>query len=271
MLNIAGSPYYARGSVNVNSGITFSIDAGVELLMPEKGNLVVNGILQMNGSQDQPIKIIPNENSGFKEWGYIYLDSASGQSKISFVQLIGATQSKTDSGKIGAISSYKSDLLIENTTILDAPFPIFTQYGNVVIQNSTLHSEETCDLINIKYAESALVENCDLRGNNSFDTDAIDYDQISSGIIRNNKIYNFYGSNSDGIDLGEGSKDILIENNLILNCSDKGISVGQASTTNIKNNIIVNCAQGVGVKDYQSFAFIDKNTFCLLRFRSCKF
>ena len=144
---------------------------------------------------------------------------------------------------------------------MDAPFPIFTQYGNVVIQNSTLHSEETCDLINIKYAESALVENCDLRGNNSFDTDAIDYDQNSNGIIRNNKIYNFYGSNSDGIDLGEGSKDVLIENNLILNCRDKGISVGQASTANIKNNIIVNCAQGVGVKDYQSFAFIDKNTF----------
>ena len=139
--------------------------------------------------------------------------------------------------------------------------PIFAQYGNVVIQKSTLHSEETCDLINIKYAESALVENCDLRGNNSFDTDAIDYDQISSGIIRNNKIYNFYGSNSDGIDLGEGSKDILIENNLILNCNDKGISVGQASTTNIINNIIVNCAQGVGIKDISSFALIDKNTF----------
>ena len=33
--------------------------------MPEKGNLVVKGILQMNGSQNEPIKILPNKNSGF--------------------------------------------------------------------------------------------------------------------------------------------------------------------------------------------------------------
>ena len=83
------------------------------------------------------------------------------------------------------------------------------------------------------------IENCEFRGNNAYDTDAIDYDQISNGAIRNNKIYNFYGFNSDGIDLGEGSKNILIENNLILNCADKGISIGQASTAEIKRNIII--------------------------------
>ena len=261
ILDIAQSPYYAKGDIVINPGVNLTFEPGVEILMPEGARFIVNGTLRMLGTEEQPIKIKPNIYSGFNNWGIIYLENSTGENVFEHVELIGSTSGSDLPNQIGAISGYKSDIKINNITIMDAPFPIFTQYGNVVIQNSTLHSEETCDLINIKYAESALVENCDLRGNNSFDTDAIDYDQISSGMIRNNKIYNFYGSNSDGIDLGEGSKDILIENNLILNCSDKGISVGQASTTNIKNNIIVNCAQGVGVKDYQSFAFIDRNTF----------
>jgi CotH protein/lamin tail-like protein/chitobiase/beta-hexosaminidase-like protein/parallel beta helix pectate lyase-like protein/type IX secretion system substrate protein len=260
-LTISGSPYYAKGDILVNLGANLSIDSGVEILMPKDADLIINGILEMNGTENQPIIIRPNLISGFDKWGCIYIHNAPGQSVINNVQLIGATQDKEDPNKIGAISGYNSDLIIENTTILDAPFPIFIQYGNAIIRNCKLHTEKTSDLINIKYAESALVENCDLRGNNNVDTDAIDYDQISNGTIRGNKIYNFYGFNSDGIDLGEGSKDILIEENLILNCNDKGISVGQASTTNIKNNIIVNCAQGVGVKDDSSYAFIDVNTF----------
>jgi len=260
-LDISGSPYYAKGEILVNSGASLLVDAGVEIWMPEGGNLKVEGVLRMNGTSENPIIVRPNENSGFTQWGIIHLDSTSGECLINNVKLIGATQIKSDSSRIGSISSHKSNVVIENTTLLDSPFPIYVQYGNVEIRNCTLHSEKTSDLINVKYSESALVENCDLRGNNAFDTDAIDYDGISSGVIRGNKIYNFYGANSDGIDLGEGAQDILIEENLILNCTDKGISVGQGSTTNIKNNIIVSCGQGIGVKDDESYALIDRNTF----------
>ncbi|MCB9208413.1 MAG: CotH kinase family protein [Ignavibacteriales bacterium] len=260
-LNISGSPYFAKGNVIVNPNVSLTVDAGVEILMPENANLIIKGDIQFNGTEEQPITIKANENSGFNKWGYIFIDSATAKSNIKYVNLLQATQNKYDSSQIGAISSYKSDLLIENVTILDAPFPIFVQFGNVVIRNCKLHTEEVSDLINIKYAESALTENCDLRGNNQFDTDAIDYDNISSGIIRNNRIYNFYGFNSDGIDLGEGAKEILVEGNLILNCNDKGISVGQGSTAIVKHNIIVNCAQGLGIKDDSSYAYIDRNTF----------
>ena len=261
-LDISGSPYYAKGDIKVNSGVKLSVDPGVKILMPGNSNILIKGEIEVNGDKENPVSIEANNNAGYSNWGIMYFDSASAPCTLRNIKLIGATQIlDADSGKIGAISSYKSDLTIDGLSIQDAPFPIFTRYGNIVVRNSQFYSEETCDLINIKYAETALVENCEFRGNNSFDTDAIDYDQISSGIIRNNRIYNFYGFNSDGIDLGEGSKDIIIENNLVLNCNDKGISVGQASTTEIKNNIIVNCAQGVGIKDDSSFAIIDRNTF----------
>ncbi len=119
----------------------------------------------------------------------------------------------------------------------------------------------TGDLINIKYADYARVESCKLTGNEAIDTDAIDYDGISNGVIRNNEIKNFFGDNSDGIDLGEGANNVLIEGNQIINCADKGISVGQASTCQVSQNVIVGCNQGIGIKDTGSFADLDHNTF----------
>lgn len=255
------SPYYARSDVYVDSGATLSVNAGVEILMPENASIYINGIIEINGSDAEPVTIKPNESSISNKWGALCIEYSTGHSSISHVVLEGATRGSDLTNHIAAISVYKSDVTLDNVTILDAPFPVFAQYGNIVVRNSTLHSEQICDLINIKYASSALVENCDLRGNTAFDTDAIDFDRVEGGIIRNNRIYNFYGVNSDGIDLGENAKNIIIEKNLIFNCNDKGISVGQGSSTIVKNNVIVNCAQGTGVKDDYSYAFINGNTF----------
>ena len=58
-------------------------------------------------------------------------------------------------------------------------------------------------------------------------------DNVIDGIIRNNRIYDFVGSNSDGIDIGENSEGILIATNLIYHAKDKGISVGQNSNINV--------------------------------------
>ena len=105
------------------------------------------------------------------------------------------------------------------------------------------------------------MENCILKGNDAFDSDAIDYDQIEAGVIRGNRIYNFYGFNSDAIDLGEEAKNILIENNVIYNINDKGVSIGQGSTAIIKRNLIANCGMGIGIKDFDSFGYVEHNSF----------
>ncbi|KAA3619367.1 MAG: T9SS C-terminal target domain-containing protein [Calditrichaeota bacterium] len=261
LLNVADSPYLATGDVTVNSGVTLTVQPGVEIHMPENASIYIKGKAVIRGSADAPITIKSNTQSGVNQWGALCFDSASDSSEVSWVRIKGASKGNDASRFIGAISAYKSRLSLDNVEILDAAFPVFVQYGSVSVRNSTLFSDKTSDLINVRYASSALVENCDLRGHQSFDTDAVDYDQIESGIIRGNRIYNFAGTNSDGIDLGETCKNILIENNLIYNCTDKGISVGQASTAIVKNNVIVNCGQGIGIKDESSYALIDRNTF----------
>jgi len=260
-LTVGGSPYLAKGDLFVSEGATLTIEEGVEIQMTDKSNIFIHGNLTVNGSQSNPVVIKSNTNSGSSKWGVLCLENTTAPSIISHLEIRGATKGSDAVKHVGAISAHNSTIYMDNIRIEDALFPVYAQYSKVEISNSILHSDYTSDLINIKYADSALVENCDLRGNISYDTDAIDYDGINNGIIRGNTIYNFFGENSDGIDLGEGAKNILIENNLIFNCTDKGISVGQAATTIIKNNVIVNCAQGVGIKDDSSYAYIDRNTF----------
>ncbi|MEE9431727.1 MAG: lamin tail domain-containing protein [Melioribacteraceae bacterium] len=260
-LDIIGSPYYARGDIQIKESTTLTIDKGVKIIMPPKASIIVKGNIILNGTNDEPILIKENQKYGYSNWGSIFISNATDSSVIKYVQITGATNGKDKNSQKGAISILNSKVTIENVVIENVPFPIFAQNSSVVIRNSLLNSNTTSDLINIKNSNFAIVENCELRGNNSVDVDAIDYDNVTNGIIRGNRIYNFLGNNSDGIDLGEGSKNILIKNNLIYNCYDKGISVGQAATAIIENNIIVNCTQGIGVKNDNSFAEINQNTF----------
>lgn len=81
------------------------------------------------------------------------------------------------------------------------------------------------------------------------DTDAIDYDGITNGIIKNCYIYNFHGSNSDAIDIGEQAENVLIDNVFVRSVTDKGVSVGQHSSATIQNSTFVGCNLGLGLKD----------------------
>ena len=148
-----------------------------------------------------------------------------------------------------AISAYFADLVLDHIDLKDVNHnPIAARYSDVILTNSSLHSKVTGDLINVKYG-NATIENCEFRGNDREDTDAIDYDDVENGIIRNCKIYNFFGLNNDAIDIGEEAKNILIDSLLVYNVTDKGVSVGQKSTAKIQNCTFVNCNIGVALKD----------------------
>ena len=253
------SPYFARGDIIVDSNITLTIEEGVEILMPEKANILVYGNLIIAGTDIDPVLISPNDYAD--KWGALCFINSTDSSIITNLVISGASSGPDYSRDKAAVSGYNADFCLKNVAFLNVSAPIFSQYGNVYIGGCKLHSDEAGDLINIKYAESAVVEYCDFRGNDSYDTDAIDFDGISGGIIRSNRIYNFYGSNSDAIDLGEGSEDILVDSNIIYNINDKGISIGHGSRAIIKRNLIANCGQGLGIKDFDSYAYIENNTF----------
>ena len=83
-------------------------------------------------------------------------------------------------------------------------FPIFVKGGSLSIKNSSISCDYVCDFINIKQGK-AFIESCRFYGSFASNTDAIDLDNVSNAIVKNNRIYNFKGHNSDGIDIGQNS------------------------------------------------------------------
>lgn len=257
-LSAAGSPYTASGDIMVDPGVTLNIDPGVTIRMPAGASIYVGGALNINGSEGSPVTIEPR--SAASRWGAIAFTNATGGSTLSHFTLTGATLAGNDPVNLkAAVSGLNSTIVIEHGDI-SAPFPVFARGGDTTVRFSHIHPQITGDGINIK-SGNGLVEDCTFLGNDSPDTDAIDFDDVTNGIIQRNRIYAFRGSNSDGIDIGEGCVNLQLTGNRIYNSSDKGVSVGQGSVVNMRRNLVVGCALGVGVKDTGSTVNIDQNTF----------
>ena len=263
ILLLANSPYFVSRDIVIDSFATLSIESGVSLLLSPQVNIIVHGALLAEGESEQEITFQINEDipcSDNNKWGAISFKNATGTSRLVHCNLLGSSYGSNRYKEKASIHSFYSNIELEQVKIPDAIQPFYSEYGNISIIGCKFYTDLTGDFINIKYADNALVENCIFEGNSAEDTDAIDFDGIHNGVIRNNRIENFFGFNSDGIDLGETCSDVLIEGNFISNCSDKGISVGQSSSCMVSQNIILACGQGLGIKDNGSIANLDHNT-----------
>ncbi|MBT4483828.1 MAG: hypothetical protein HOC71_09145, partial [Candidatus Latescibacteria bacterium] len=249
------SPYEIRTDQIISAGKTLTVGPGVELIMSENANIYVENELHLNGTSDQPITIRPADNS--QSWGAICLDNAAGASTLSNVIIRGAATGRDWDNFSAAVSVLNSDITLDNVQFEDNKQSIFARGGSVTVRNCLFTETNSNEHINITEAD-ALVENCTFQ--NIIMGDAIDFDGITNGIIRNNKILGTVDSDGDGIDIGDDCSGILITNNVIFDCADKGISVGEgAKDIKIERNVIVGCLYGIAVKDSAN-AFIDHNT-----------
>ncbi|MFT7512665.1 MAG: hypothetical protein ACI9QL_001873, partial [Candidatus Omnitrophota bacterium] len=245
-LTAAGSPWLARGDWVIHSNVTCTVEAGVEILMPDQASILVHGELLVNGTAAAPVVIQSNPALNARRpiyrdptvhdpaeidprWGSLFFEHATHTGRLNHLHIFKASEGRDAVNGKGAISSLHSNLELEHVRVEQVHFPVFVQYGSFSMKDSRLHTDVTSDLVNVKHASFALIENCDLEGNHAIDTDAIDYDNIDGGLIRSNRIYGFRGFNSDGIDIGEGAQDIQIVGNHIYDIRDKGISIGQGS------------------------------------------
>lgn len=242
------SPYVFKGDVFVPSGITLTIEPGVEIQLPPKANLIVNGAMKATGKADDRIIFKMNPDYPGQSWGALCFINCTDTIRMSYITIEDASKGPIANRDVAAVSAFKSDLLLDNMLVVSNDFdPIVTRYGSVKLTNSTIHSNTIGNLINVKNGKGH-IENCILEGNNFPDTDAIDYDDVDNGVIKNLVVRNFGGSNSDAIDLGE-SVNVTIDSVLIYNIFDKGVSVGLRSTLNINNVTIMNTTLGFGIKD----------------------
>lgn len=256
-LSLGSSPYVITEDLIVPSGVTLTVPAGVVIRMNTERNIRVMGSLQVNGTASQKVQIIGRNGA---LWGGISFENPSAPSALAHAKISGATRGADATKYPSAISGLNANLTLDFMDITENEGPVFTRGGSMTLRDSVLYNPHTGDCINVKQGQ-AVTQRCTFLGNNAPDTDAIDYDGVANGLIEDCKIYRFQGSNSDGIDVGEGCTNLLVQGNLIYFNSDKGFSVGQASTVTLRKNLVVGCALGVGIKDTGSVATIDQNTF----------
>lgn len=253
----AGSPYTIDDDLTVPAGITLTVEAGVAINLKPSRNIRVMGTLLLEGTAGNEIVL---DGCFGQPWGGLSFEEPVTTSYLDHVVLRNATRGADPTLYPSAISGLNATVDMDFVDIGECRGPLFFRGGSTFLRDSTIHIPITGDGINIKTGYGETIRTTFL-GNNAPDTDAIDYDGVTNGIIKDCKIYNFRGFNSDGIDTGEQCVDVLIEGNGIYFNSDKGISVGQGSSVILRKNIIVGCPQGVGVKDFGSTILIDQNTF----------
>ncbi|MFN8206977.1 MAG: lamin tail domain-containing protein [Bacteroidales bacterium] len=259
-LDKACSPYLASGDVTIHEGATLTIQPGVEIWMPHAASIRVNGIIHAQGTDEEPIlfKLNPSFQPG--SWGILNFLNTPAPSTLSWVTIENTSVGDLPITEYAGISAFKGDIVLDHLTMVNIDGnPIVARYSDVTLTNSTIHSKVTGDGINVKYG-NAYIENCVFEGNAMPDADGIDYDDIHNGVIRNCLLKNFRGFNSDGVDVGEGVENLMIDSILVFNAFDKGISVGQRSSVQVTNSTFINCNMGLGLKDLSHIS-IDHCTF----------
>ncbi|MDT8432578.1 MAG: CotH kinase family protein, partial [Bacteroidales bacterium] len=262
----ASHPWVAGGNIVIPEGDTLVIGAGITVQLSPGASIVNHGSLFVSGTVDNPVLFdaypLPANNhtpASGQRWGSIIAQGADTTRIMHAV--LGNASSGMDLGNYkAAVTALGSGLLLKGVEISGVVYPVYAYGSQVLIDSCRLSSNGTGDLIHIHSCRDAVIRGCDLKGNYYEDTDAIDLDSVTGALVEGNLVYSFFGPNSDGIDLGEHSTGIVIHGNTIKSISDKGISVGQGSEIVAEQNIIVDCNQGFGIKDFHSFAHINQNT-----------
>jgi len=259
-LTKANSPYFIQNDITIESAGTLTVEPGVVIYFSSGKSIYVYGKLLMQGTKDDSITM--TSYYPFEKWGAVCFNSANGTSELNYVNISNATNGNDMINFFASVSSYNSTVNLSNVHFENVKFPVSSQLSDMTIDACEFEKiNNVGDYINCN-SGNLTVTNSIFYGNKLSDMDAIDIGfMIGTTRINNNTFIDFTGNNSDGIDLGDASINVEIKNNIILNCGDKGISIGQGSRANLERNTIAGCSLGVGIKDSISYADIRNCTF----------
>jgi hypothetical protein len=259
-LTKSGSPYFITNDLNIESNGVLTVEPGVVLYFSSGKSIYVNGRLLMEGTEAEPITLMPYYSS--EKWGAICYDKSNGTSGLNYVNISGSTNGNDTINFFAAVSSLSSTVHLDHVDFNNVKLPISSQYSNMIIDNCKFGNVTYVgDYVNATGGNLSILNSVFI-GNDIEDMDAVDIgDMNATTEIKNNTFKDFTGGNSDGIDLGEHCANVDVENNLVINCFDKGVSVGAGSNAILSHNVIANCGMGVGIKDSMSYAEINNCTF----------
>lgn len=254
-LTAKGSPWVVASNVRVEAGATLLIEPGAEIMIAPLVDIQVFGSIIAVGNEGNRIRIHAYSEDQRAAWAGMLIrsDQASVFEHVDWVNSIYGA-------KLVAASASWMNCTFRNVREVCSGYRSELAYKNCVFDYRTYGGSGNINVMKF-HKGYAQVENSDFYCPNSdFKVDAIDADYMKHILIRGNRFWGGKCENSDAVDLGQGSREMLVEDNLIVNFVDKGVSVGENADARIDNNVIIGCGIGVGVKD-SAHAIVTNTTF----------
>lgn len=245
-------PYSLISTTVVMPWASTSFSPGVTVLAPEGASLFSLAPLSIIGTKELPVEFKSLDKNKF--WGGI---------SVRHAPLI-MNHAVIRDTKIGVKIRF-SHSMVENVLFENVTDAVYVHSSSVKINHVNVFTVKNAPDMNVnvlKFSNSEItLENSIIRT----PLTAVKIDTLDMGYCSNSKIINniFYGSpqeDTDGIDIGDSSKNIEIRNNRIYDFADKGVSVGEKSQVTVTNNLIVNTGIGISAKDGASLTG-SHNTF----------
>ena len=221
----------------VADGATLSIGPGVVVLLSPTASLRArtNGLVEVAGADDNPACFLPAD--GTTTWGEL---SAGGVGSSLTLR-----QAEVVNGQV--IAHAGSTVAVEDCLLRDfrAGSRLFLTATNAT--QFTLRRSQIVRYDQVRFESSpVLIEDCLFE---RIGSDATDFSNHSNIQVRRTTYRFGAGSNTDALDLGN-NPGMLIENCLIHDLPDKGISVANSSGVVVRNSLIYNV--GIGIATYAS-------------------
>ncbi|MFQ5416145.1 MAG: hypothetical protein ACE5FL_03745 [Myxococcota bacterium] len=238
-LRLAAGRFVVSGDLLLPDGFGLVLGAGVELWMREKRSILVRGPLEVRGRAEAPVRI--RGVSDEAAWGVLAVqgrgrstlgDRPRPRSTIRYLELSGGSEDALKGVTYsGQLSVHHQDLVLEHVTLSGA---------------------RADDALNVKYGtaeirDSVFVDNA---------SDAVDLDWTDASI--RGCLFARGGSGGDAVDVS-GARVVVLDS-VFREFRDKCVSVGEASTLELRGALLWECRIGVASKDL-STATVTQSVF----------
>ena len=233
MLTLPEGRHAVRHNLTLPAGYGLSLRAGTVLEMGPSVSMVIYGPLQVAGTKDRPVRIVPAKSG--ETWGSVGVIRAGATSRVSHLEIEGGSETHINGVYLsGQLSFHWSDVELEDCSVAGA---------------------RADDGLNIKKATFS-IRRCLFQNNSA---DAFDGDWVR-GTIESSV---FVDNEGDGVDLSGAT--VTIRDCVMEGMGDKALSVGEKSEVLAFNNVIRDSVIGVASKDLSntklySSVFLDNET-----------